>query len=519
MGGVLLQRNEDNCELPICFESRTLLDAEQNYSVTDLEGKAVYHCVRKFKPFIIGNPSPTIVFTDHKPLVGIFNQREPSNSRHLKWVTELSILNVRVAYEEGRKNVIADALSRMPINKEVVNVTYVNNNDDDRLNKLMKEYINNKITNINGEQYFKDGDKLRKIITDRKEQLNLVFKAHAIGHEGIYKTYQRLKRDYYWINMKKDVKELVQRCHRCQVSRPHVTDKNVESYPTLPEYPFARVGLDLVGPLPITRNGNKYIITLVDYMTKWVEAEPLKTTESEDVINFLKGVFSRHGTPEILITDNGPQFTSDKTKAFLDLHDVYVHYVSTYHPESNGAIENRNREICKYLRLLGEQNKQWDEILPSALWALRTCKNETTKYSSFELLYGRRDLQPFELTINVTKRNRLETEEEFWLRKFIDHDRWIREAVRNIETANKLWKDRRKQIKRMNKNYKPGDLILVKIFNRRKLDPYFTGPLKVVKQEFHTVTVCDPVTGEVADRNVHLKNVIPYLTEINLEDQ
>ena len=92
----------------------------------------------------------------------------------------------------------------------------------------------------------------------------------------------------------------------------------------------------------------------MDYLTKWVEAEALATAESEDVINFLKMVFSRHGVPEILVTDNGPQFTSDKTKAFLDLHDVYTHYISTYHPASNGEVENRNKEICKFLRLLGE---------------------------------------------------------------------------------------------------------------------------------------------------------------------
>jgi len=72
--------------------------------------------------------------------------------------------------------------------------------------------------------------------------------------------------------------------------------------------------------LPTTRRGNNYIIVLVDYLTKWVEAEPLQKTESEDIIRFMKGFFfffARHGTPEQLITDNGPQFCWDKTKAFL----------------------------------------------------------------------------------------------------------------------------------------------------------------------------------------------------------
>lgn len=117
----------------------------------------------------------------------------------------------------------------------------------------------------------------------------------------------------------------------------------------------------------------------MDYLTKWVEAEPTENIESDDVILFLSKVFARHGIPEILITDNGPQFRSDKTKAFLDLYGVYVQFTSTYHPEFNEEVENRNKKIGKYLRLLCNQNILiWDDVLPSALWAIRTCKNETT---------------------------------------------------------------------------------------------------------------------------------------------
>jgi len=79
-----------------------------------------------------------------------------------------------------------------------------------------------------------------------------------------------------------------------------------------------------------------------------VETELLITTESKEVMKFLTRIFSRHGIPEVLIiTDNGPQFTSDTTKGFLDLYDVYEHYISTYPPESNGQVVNRNHEIGK----------------------------------------------------------------------------------------------------------------------------------------------------------------------------
>ena len=74
-----------------------------------------------------------------------------------------------------------------------------------------------------------------------------------------------------------------------------------------------------------------------------MEAAPLQIITSEDVIYFLSYVFARHGTPQVITTDNGAQFTSDMTKIFLDLNDVYVKFTATYHPESNGMTENRNR--------------------------------------------------------------------------------------------------------------------------------------------------------------------------------
>jgi len=106
-GGVLLQLDENNVERPLYYESRTLSNAENNYSITELEGLAAYYCVKKFKPFLTGNNFDTILYTDHKPLVYIFNNKDPSSSRHVRRITEFSMLKVKVQYEEGKRNVVA----------------------------------------------------------------------------------------------------------------------------------------------------------------------------------------------------------------------------------------------------------------------------------------------------------------------------------------------------------------------------------------------------------------------------
>ena len=133
---------------------------------------------------------------------------------------------------------------------------------------------------------------------------------------------------------------------------------------------------------------------------------------SRDVVNFLSQIFARFGTLNTITTDNGVQFNSDFTKIFLDLYDVYIKFTVTYHPESNGLTKNRNRETGKLLLLLASKEKEWDLLLPFALWVLRTSKNSVTKYSSFELLYGRRDQQSFELASSLPTSNVQGSKEE-----------------------------------------------------------------------------------------------------------
>jgi len=342
IGGVLLQKDDNNVEKPIHYVSRSLKPEEVNYGITDLEGTAASYCVNKFKSYISGSKFDTILYTDHKPLVGLFKNKEPNNSRQTRWVILLSMLNVKVMYEPGKKNVVADALSRMESTNNKIVATLatdpstINSTKD---NSLLVKFKENFIT-INNEKYYmdKESQNLRKVVENNNSKIDLVLKAHRVGHEGVYKTYNRLKRDFYWTNMILDVKYIVSTCHRCQIFRPQRTNNQTEDIPTKPGLPFTKVGLDIVGPLPRSIKGNLYIIVLVDYLTKWVEAEATSKVESEDVISFLSKVFSRHGIPEVLVTDNGPQFRSEKTKSFLDLYGVYVHFTSTYHPESNGEV-------------------------------------------------------------------------------------------------------------------------------------------------------------------------------------
>ena len=320
-----------------------------------------------------------------------------------------------------------------------------------------------KFTKIDGIEYFVDGNTYRKLITNINEKVKLILEAHGIGYDEYNKTYQRLRKSYYWSNMVNDIKRIISKCEQCQLNRPKAYPEPTKDIPSEVEGPFTHLGLDIVGPLEKASNNNRNILVIVDYYTKWIEAEATENVTSKDVIKFLINVFSRHGVPQTITTDNGVQFNSDITKMFLDLYDVYVKFSTTYHPETNGLTENRNKEIGTLLRLFGNKQKEWDEVLPSAFWALRTTKNSVNNHSSFELVYGREDQQTFDIAARPTKGVN-KSSDEILLEKFVNHYLWIMEAAANIRNANKYWATRRKQKNSMNqaKRIKPGDLVLVR---------------------------------------------------------
>ena len=151
----------------------------------------------------------------------------------------------------------------------------------------MQKFINDHIITTEGIKYLKEKDKLRKIITTNEEKFNLIWKAHAIGHEGFEKTYERLKKSFYWKGMTIDIKRFISNCENCQLNKRNEIPEPTEKYATQVEAPFTHLGLDIIGPLPETSSGNQYIIVIVDYFTKWVEPQPVSTSTSRDVVKFL----------------------------------------------------------------------------------------------------------------------------------------------------------------------------------------------------------------------------------------
>ena len=167
-----------------------------------------------------------------------------------------------------------------------------------------------------------------------------------------------------------------------------------------PTKPFEKCALDIVGPLTITTTGNKYVLTFQDHLTKFSKAIPLDNQEAATVAKaFVTKIIVEYGIPEKILTDQGTNFTSEMFKNVCKLLKIDKIQTTAYHPESNGALERSHRTLAEYLRhYINEEQTDWDEWLPYAMFTYNTTPHTVTGFTPFELVYGHRANLPTALT-------------------------------------------------------------------------------------------------------------------------
>ncbi|KOS36133.1 hypothetical protein ACN38_g13162 [Penicillium nordicum] len=155
--------------------------------------------------------------------------------------------------------------------------------------------------------------------------------------------------------------------------------------------PFERWGIDLIGALPATPNGNRWIITAIDYATGWPVARAVPDATEETLAEFLfRDIYAHYGAFNELISDNGPNLLSGAVRHFVGLLRARYRTTTPYHPRTNGKVENFNgligRMLTKYL--MGKPTRLWDEYLTKALFATRVREYTVTRKSPYFLVYG-----------------------------------------------------------------------------------------------------------------------------------
>ncbi|MDA3074185.1 DDE-type integrase/transposase/recombinase, partial [Campylobacter sp. JMF_10 EL2] len=186
----------------------------------------------------------------------------------------------------------------------------------------------------------------------RSEILSIAHETPLAGHLGVNKTYDKILNHFYWPGIRQDVVNFCKSCHTCQlVGKPNQT---IPKSPLQPipafEEPFSRIIIDCVGPLPKTRSGCEYMLTIMCASTRFPEAIPLRNIKAKTIVKALVKFFTFVGLPKSVQSDQGSNFMSGLFQQVMHELGIKQYRSSAYHPESQGALERFHQTLKNMIR-------------------------------------------------------------------------------------------------------------------------------------------------------------------------
>ena len=553
VGVVLSQKIEDE-EHVIAYASKSFTKSELHWSVTEKEAFALVWGLTHFHAYVYGNK--VIIYSDHRALHWLRKMKEPTG-KLARWILRLEEYNYEVIHKPGKLMAHVDALSRQtPVKAIFVSGFWTK---DDFVAAQKQDYAISLVQNWlrNGQKpdkvpenadstlktlyliydkllldddllfrfwFDSTGEEVKQIVVPAILRLEVLQKVHtSIGHMGIKKTFNAIQDQFYWPRFYNDTELFVNSCPVClrnkEVPRPRYPLKPIEVVPI----PFYMIGMDIIGPMKVTTRNNRYILSVIDYFTKFGEAVALPDAKSETISRVLEEIFARHGMPTVLLSDQGSNMESHVIKSVCKLFNIEKRHTTAYHPQCDGLVEKFNGTIKTLLRtcLDRDRNSQWDEHLNFALLASRVTKNESTGFSPFELLYGRPPRLPTFVQPDNQPMFWSPAEEQKYIANLRRRTEILQEkTAENIQAAQAHQKrnyDIRYRADRA-KDLKVGDFVLIKNNRARGLDPKYLGPFQIIRRFGEDFKVrCQNSDKEKIVHYNRLKYFAPGLIENNIQ--
>ena len=399
VGAVLTQYGH-----PIAFESKKLNPHQRNYPVHDKEMCAIMHALDRWRPFLLGRHFK--VYTDHRSLV--YLKTQPNlNQRQLRWMERAADYDCEILYKPGKENVVADALSRIHINvlsslpSNSIRKSFITGYRKDPFKSLIKEVeekkgtftrytIENKLLYYRTDEY----EPWRLCIPNIPYRNTVIHDNHDLpiaGHPGFVQTYSKIARSYYWPGMSKDIRKHVKECDACQRTKVSNQPSVGELHPlSIPQRPWQSIGMDYLGPVPVSKNGNDMVLIAVDRLTKMAHFIPTttKVTAKQTAELFLRHVFQYHGLPDSIVSDRDPRFTSHFWKNLHKILGINLLMSTAEHPQTDGQSEATVKIVQKLIRPFAFQDQDWETLLPSLEFAYNDTQQSSTGQTPFYLNYG-----------------------------------------------------------------------------------------------------------------------------------
>nr|CAN72593.1 hypothetical protein VITISV_003576 [Vitis vinifera] len=377
MGAVLGQK-EDGKPYVIYYASKTLNEAQRNYTTTEKELLAVVFALDKFHAYLV--ESFIVVFTDHSALKYLLTKQD-AKARLIRWILLLQEFNLQIRDKKGVENVVADHLSRLVIAHDSHGLPI---NDDFPEESLMSIEVAPWYSHI--ANYLVTGE-----VPKQSGILSHCHDSACGGHFASQKTAMKVvQSSFWWPSLFKDTHAMCKGCDWCQRLGKLTRRNMMPLNPILIVDVFDVWGIDFMGPFPMSF-GHSYILVGVDYVSKWVKAIPCRSNDHKVVLKFLKeNIFSRFGVPKAIISDGGTHFCNKPFETLLAKYGVKHKVATPYHPQTSGQVELANREIKNILiKVVNVNRKDWSIKLLDSLWAYRTTYKTILGMSPYHLVYGK----------------------------------------------------------------------------------------------------------------------------------
>ena len=314
------------------------------------------------------------------------------------------------------------------------------------------------------------------------ERGNVIREFHSSltgGHKGVTKTYRRVRERFYWSDMRRDIQDFIRACQSCQLQKlVRIKTRQPMIITDTPTDAFDKVSLDLVGPLPTTPSGNKYVLTVQDQLTKLCVGVPIPSKRASVVSDaFAQSVIARFGCPRAILTDCGKEFVNSLLSNLAKLFKIKQITTSAYHPQSNGALERSHQVLADYLKHYVENYEDWDRLIPFAMFSYNTSVHEGTKFTPHELVYGK----PARIPSSFPSGEQIETYGSYLI-DLVTHIDQIR-AMATTNLNNAKVRSKRYHDRNLNeKSFKVGDIVYtLRETDKHKFASNYLGPYEIVE--------------------------------------
>ena len=245
--------------------------------------------------------------------------------------------------------------------------------------------------------WIEDGRTFKCILVPQVLQDSMIILAHDYsGHNGSRRTYNCLRRQYYWPGIRKQIFRHCKKCKGCVLQNQGQPEKCFGHFDS-PDLPMEFICMDLVGPIhPPSSRGNKYVLTVIDMLTRFTMAVPIKNKNAETICDAYRNhVYCTFGESSRILTDNGSEFKNQEMKQVCEILGVKHIFSPVYTPESNGHLEGWHKffKACIAKHIQGRGVK-WDELVPLAVSMYNFFPCQSSKESPFILMFGRDPITP-----------------------------------------------------------------------------------------------------------------------------